>query len=341
MTDTVLSKITGIAWAMLESYEIDPLPLFREAGIDPDSLDEMTSRLSRPAVQALWARVAESVTDPCFGLRAGGLWHPSYMHALGYAWLSSATLIEALDRLARYSKILNKDLTINLLEEDGQLKVSVLSKPGSLARDDYWYADLDMSTLLAMCRANYGDRFNPLAVYFRHSEPACAGDFFKLFRCPVYFEAECDCMVLSSEAANQRLSGSNPLMLQVHDQEMIRYLARLDKNDIVQRVKNSVLELLPDGGISDSRVAQALSMSDRSLQRKLKNEGTTFKSILTEVRKEMAQKYIQDRQLTLTEISFLLGFSEMSAFSRAFKQWTGVSPANQRRTTLSKEERPG
>ena len=334
MTDTVLTKVTELAWSMLESYDIDPLPLFREANIDPSALDDMTSRLSRPTVHALWSSVADNVHDPCFGLRAANLWHPSYMHALGYAWLSSDTLRSALERLARYIKILNRELEICLLEEDAHLDISVLNKPDSLPRDEDWQADLDMSTLLAMCRADYGDHFTPAAVYFRHPEPKCAARFFELFRCSVHFGAERDHMLISDEVADRHLPGSNPMMLQIHDQEMIRYLAQLDKNDIVQRVKNTVLELLPDGGSSDTRVAAAMSMSDRSLQRRLQSEGTTFKSILTDVRREMALKYIQDKQLTLTEISFLLGFSEMSAFSRAFKKWTGVSPTEQRRTVL-------
>ena len=98
----------------------------------------------------------------------------------------------------------------------------------------------------------------------------------------------------------------------------------------VQKVKNAIIELLPDGRLSDNKVAEALFMSPRNLQRKLEAEGTTFKTLLTEIRRDLALKYIQDTELTLTEISFMLGFSEMSAFSRAFKQWTGKSPRVQR-----------
>ena len=111
---------------------------------------------------------------------------------------------------------------------------------------------------------------------------------------------------------------------------MIEYLAKLDENDIVQRVKASIIELLPDGKMSDTRVAETLYMSNRTLQRKLEEQGTTFYNILTEIRKEMALKYLKDSQLTLTELSFQLGFSEMSSFSRAFKNWTGQSPREYR-----------
>ena len=109
-------------------------------------------------------------------------------------------------------------------------------------------------------------------------------------------------------------------------------LAGLGNGDITHKVKNAILELLPDGRMSDAKVAETLFMSNRNLQRKLEAQGTTFKTILTELRKELASKYIQDPQLTLTEVSFMLGFSEMSAFSRAFKQWTGQSPKAQRQS---------
>ena len=112
---------------------------------------------------------------------------------------------------------------------------------------------------------------------------------------------------------------------------MINYLARLDKDDIIQRVKVAIIDQLPSGNVTEDTVAEAIFISKRSLQRKLNEKGTTFKTILTDVRQDLALKYIHDRKLTLTEISFMLGFSEMSSFSRAFKRWTGESPKEFRR----------
>ena len=333
MSQTVLTKTTEMAWALLESYGVDPLPLFRKAYIDPALMSDMSSRINRPTQDLLWRSIADSVNDPCFGLKVGKFWHPSYMHALGYAWMSSSTLRSSLARLVRFIHIVNKSIDIKLKEESNNVSVEAINLSSSSPRDEYWYADADMSVLITMCRANYGEKLNPVSLSFKHEEPACAGDFFALFRCPVVFGAERNCMVLLSEDLDKRLPGSNTLMSQVHDQEIIRYLARLDEHDIVHRVKNAIIELLPDGRMSDTKVAEALLMSNRSLQRKLEEQGTTFKSILTEVRKELALKYIQDSQLTLTEISFMLGFSEMSAFSRAFKHWTGESPKAQRLPT--------
>jgi len=330
MTHSVLSKTSELVWSLLELYKIDPLPLFRKAHVDPALMKDMSSRTNWTTQDALWQSAAEVIPDPCFGLKLGELWHPSHMHALGYAWLSSSSLSSALHRLKRYIRIASSNIVIELTEEPSQIAIEVRSASPGSERESDWYADGDMSILLAMCRANYGNSLEPVSVSFKHPAPACAGEFFALFRCPIHFNAERNCMVLSRKDADKRLPGSNKLMSQVHDQEMIRYLARLNEDDIVSRVKNSIIELLPDGRMSDTRVAEDLFMSNRNLQRKLEARHTTFKTILTEVRQELAGKYIEDRQLTLTEVSFLLGFSEMSAFSRAFKQWTGASPSSQR-----------
>jgi AraC-like DNA-binding protein len=328
MSESMLAKSSEIVWALLESYEIDPVPLFREADIDPKLMNDMSARISQSKVNELWLRVGKVIDDPCIGLKVGSLWHPSYMHALGYSWLSSSTLRTALERLVRYIHVVNQSSEIKLSEKNNE--VSIMWTDSAHKGNSGWHADGTMTILIAMCRANYGESLDPVSVTFKHEKPVCSGEFLELFRCPIEFGAKHDQLVLSSKVVDKRLSGSNPLMAQIADQEMIKYLAKLDENDIVQRVKASIIDLLPDGRISDQKVADALYMSNRTLQRKLQVKGSTFKNILVELRKELAMKYIQDNQMTLTELSFQLGFSEMSSFSRAFKQWTGSSPREYR-----------
>jgi AraC-like DNA-binding protein len=340
MSQSVLTKTAALAWSLLESYDIDPLPLFRKAHIDPASMEDMSSRTNWSTQNALWQSVADSIEDPCFGLKVGKFWHPSHMHALGDAWLSSSTLYSALERLSRFIKIVNSNIVLNLSKSNDQVSIEVVTASETDGRKASWYADMDMSILMAMCRANFGDTLNPVSIDFMHEEPVCAGEFYALFRCPVNFGADRNRMMLSRKDADRRLPGSNKLMSQVHDQEIVRYLAGMNDGDIVHKVKNAILELLPDGRMSDIKVAETLFMSNRNLQRKLEAQGTTFKTILTDLRKELATKYIKDTQLTLTEISFMLGFSEMSAFSRAFKQWTGESPKAHRPPTLVSNPNP-
>ena len=176
MTLSVLAKSTEIGWSLLESYDIDPVPFFREAGIDPKAMNDMHSRISHAASDKLWKSIANEVDDPCFTIRLGGLWHPSYMHVLGYAWLTSSTLRSALNRLARYIRIINKIAQVTLNETDGQLIVE-WSNP-VIPQNDYWRADAALVVMVAMCRANYGDGLDPELVTLKHDKPACAGKFF-------------------------------------------------------------------------------------------------------------------------------------------------------------------
>jgi AraC-like DNA-binding protein len=113
---------------------------------------------------------------------------------------------------------------------------------------------------------------------------------------------------------------------------MIEYLGKLEKDDIIDRVTAAIIDMLPSGGVADEKVAAQLNMSVRSLQRRLKEVGTTFRTLLETVRKDLAATYVCDPDIELVEVAFLLGFSDQSAFSRAFKRWTGKSPSEARKS---------
>jgi len=113
---------------------------------------------------------------------------------------------------------------------------------------------------------------------------------------------------------------------------MIEYLAKLDKDNIVDRATTIIVDMLPSGGIADEKIAVQLNMSARSLQRRLKAAGTTFRKLLEAVRKDLAATYVRDPDIELVEVAFLLGFSDQSAFSRAFKRWTGCPPSEARKS---------
>jgi AraC-like DNA-binding protein len=191
--------------------------------------------------------------------------------------------------------------------------------------------DLCMATVMAMCRLNFGPNLKPAVVRFIHPEPVCSEKYFAFFKGPVQFDAASDTLTLDRRDADQRLPGGNPYLAQINDRIIIRYLSALNKDDIVHRTQAAIIDLLPSGRVSDEKVARKLYLSVRSLQRKLKQAGTSFRRLLDRTREELARQYICDRGVDLTEIAFLLGFSEHSAFSRAFKRWTGQTPSDMRR----------
>ena len=119
----------------------------------------------------------------------------------------------------------------------------------------------------------------------------------------------------------------NVELAHANDKIVKDYLSHLDRTHVAMQVKSKIVDLLSSGMVTEQDMASALNLSLRSLQRKLREENTSYKEILEETRRDLANKYIQNSRLTISEISFLLGFSEISNFSRAFKRWNGRPPS--------------
>ncbi len=327
MTPTNLLAPKEILWKIIESYGYDPDIVFSSVGLTYDMLMRQGARIPYKVVDRLWDEATSLVKDPCLGLRAGEFWHPSHFNALGYAWLASSSLREALNRLTRYIHVVSQDMEIKIKDTDEGL---VLTLSDSLEHSVRM--DLCMATVMTMCRINFGPNLKPVAVRFIHSEPFCGDKYFALFKGPVYFDADSDSLTLTQRDADRKLPGSNKVLAEINDHIVIRYLSSLNNDDIVHRVQTAIIDMLPSGMVSDEKVARQLHMSVRSLQRKLQQSGTSFRKLLDRTREELARQYICDGGVDLTEIAFFLGFSEHSAFSRAFKRWTGMTPSDMRRT---------
>jgi AraC-like DNA-binding protein len=235
-------------------------------------------------------------------------------------------LREALNRATRYAHIIGEDRE-HRLEDTAKGLTVTLSRSLKLPA----LMDLAMSIWLSACRLNYGQDLNPVEVNFIHSQLGCAEEYDSYFKAPVSFNADYDSFTLPADAVDRRLPIGNPHLAALSDQYIITYLAELDKNNIVQRVKGAIIEMLPSGGVSDDKVAKRLNMSTRSLQRKLQGAHTSFGKLLDEVRHEIAEHYLHDSNVSLTEIAFILGYSEYSSFWRAYKRWTKASPSEIRK----------
>lgn len=328
MNSCSLLALTDVLWQLMEANNHDPAPLFRKAGISRDSIKTAGLRVPYRIVDNLWRETSRMIDDPCFGLQAGELWHPAHMHALGYAWLASHTLREALSRYKRYNRILSPVSDITLEDTAEGLSVILKSTPKIAPRPNR--IDALFTCIMKMCRINYGNSLNPVGITLSRKKPPCFQAYLEVFKAPVVFEAGQDSLVLPSDAVDHRLMSDNPQMALLHDKIMIDYLTRLEKGDIVNRVKSAIIDRMPSGNVSQQEVAPMVNMSVRSLQRKLKTLDTSFQKLLDDTRHDLAHNYIRDMETDLTEIAFMLGFSEHSAFSRAFKRWTGRSPKQTR-----------
>jgi len=332
---SIFAPALGALWKQLESYGIDPGPLFREQGIEPDTLFDQGARVSTERALRLDAKAAELAGDPLFGLKHSDYFRPAHLGALGFAWLASSSLRTAFERLSRYARVIQEKLTVDL-DEDGQY-LYVRIDANLPAEHEAIREDAQVAALVKFSRLIAGKDFNPSRICLRKAQPRDPGYYFELFRCPIEFGAASTMLVLNLEDVDRRLTGSSEQLAQLNEHIVVKYLAHSARQDIVNRTKAAIIDGLASGGVSESSVADALHMTPRNLHRKLQKESTSFKGLLTEVRKELAQQYIQDRSKTLTEISYLLGFSEASSFSRAYRNWTGRAPSEAR---LDVEQNP-
>ena len=325
---TIYGPGLGTLWRLLESYGVDPRLVIREGDYSPDEESGSTHRVSFEQYDRLRTQAAELVGDPRIGLRSAEHLHPSNFGALGYAWMASSSLLTGINRLIRYGRMFNEHETWSI--EEGPQEIVITAQLSSSAGRPDEVADALLAGMTALCRMNFGQEFNPQAVTMIRPSPEDPGPWFSFFRCPVCFSSDANRLILSTEKATKPLTGSDPQMVAVHERLIERTLAGLDRDDIVSRTRIEIMDQLPSGDVNEESVAAALNMTKRTLNRKLKQQGETFRSVLTGVRKELVRDYLHDPRLNLTEIAFLLGYADSSAFSRAFRRWFGRSPSQAR-----------
>jgi AraC-like DNA-binding protein len=330
MTRTTITTTSQTLWRILESYGLDPAMVFREAGLDPEKWQEPGSRYEDDKLDAAWLRAIELSEDPCIGLRYARYFNPASLQSLGFAWLASDSLYDALSRLVRYSRVIvsSLELELSLSGEESCLAVARTSPQGR-AEDEM--LDAFWAALISLCRVSLTDSFAPLRLSRCRPEPPCMADFYGLFRAPIQFGACRDEMVFRREDVERPLPTANRMLARVNEQIVADYMARLDNNRFPDQVRARLVEILPTGSVEAEILARGLNLSLRTLQRRLAKAGTSFSELLDEARRELALRYIGEDRMSIKETTYLLGFSEPANFTRAFRRWTGMSPTGYRK----------
>lgn len=171
-----------------------------------------------------------------------------------------------------------------------------------------------------------GGKVNPVAVRLERPEPSPSEPFRKVFRVPVQFGQRENVLEFAATDLDERLVTGNAELARHNDEVAARYVARIEHDHVSNRLWTWLIDNLAGGEPTAEAAARALGMSLRNLQRRLREEGTTYREALKGTREEMARAHLEERRTTVTEIAFLLGFSDPNSFSRAFRRWTGQSP---------------
>ncbi|MFN2425821.1 MAG: AraC family transcriptional regulator [Candidatus Binatia bacterium] len=329
MIGTFLASEARIFSRLLSTYDVDAAQLYREEGLDSSLMNRPRARYPFDRVAAAWGRAARLTDKPHIGLEVAEHYRPTDFHGLAVAFLASYNLRTALERFARYHGCVNTAFAMRL--EYTPASIDLVCPTIDVDEDaKRVIQDARAAVLIDLCRTGSDGNLDPLRVVFAYPDPGDSSEHSALFRCPVEFGADEWRLSFRTSDLDRPFLADNRELARASDAVLDAMCKGLRKEDLVSRVKLAMVEELPSGTPSEEAVAKTVSMSTRSLQRRLAEEGTSFTNLLAVVRKELAEQYVLDRQLPVTEISYLLGFSDVSSFSRAFKRWTGHSPATGR-----------
>jgi AraC-like DNA-binding protein len=323
-TRSTLGTWSAALLRTVEARGADADAIARELGLDRSALGP-EQRVPRETLNRLWELAVAATGDPALGLDAPRHASQTTLHALGYAVLASATLKDAFDRLVRYRRLVGDVLSLRLVDlgERYRFEIDVSADPGV----PYHAVDAVASMCARQARLLHRPRVcNPVAVTFARPAPSDVKPYLEAFRAPVRFGAEVNALEFARADVDDPLPAGNAELARGNDEVLVRFLARLEQARVATRVQQALLEALPDGAPSKTAIARRLGMSPRNLQRHLADEGTSFKDVLNDARADLARTYVEEQRLSVTEIAFVLGFADTSAFSRAFKRWTGASP---------------
>ncbi len=327
---TISSWALAIARAA-ESYGLERDTLLEQAGLDPTLLDDPLGRYPVAGMARLWAIAVEAVRDPAFGLVVARYWHPTTFHALGFAWMASDTLEQALFRLRRYFRLVTTGAVVRIVEQPDTSQFLLAPAPGLTAVEPP-IADAAAATLNHMCRLLYGEQFFLQKLELVRPKPASMAPYKDTFACPIEFSRPEIVLHLNRGMLQERLPTANIALAHANDRLVTEYLAQINQQDLPTQVKTKLIDMLPSGDIREEQVAQALNLSLRSLQRRLNAHRLTFRMLLNDTRRELALVYVRSPRMSLAEVSYLLGFSEPANFTRAFRRWTGATPTEYRMT---------
>jgi AraC-like DNA-binding protein len=315
---------------LLRELGANPVDVMASAGLGPEALGSQENRFSFVAVGHLLYTCAIQTGVQHFALLVGQRARLSQLGLPGQLARHSPTVRDALRIFAVYQHLNTQGAAISLLERDGVAVLSpvVYQKGADHVEQIY---DVCAAAIFAVMRELCGAGWRPERMLFSYAKPAHSALYSRFFQAPCRFDADRTALVFPSSELDPKLATADPeLLRRLGAQAQAR-----DDFGIVFRLRRSLRVLLLAQGTSADQVARLLSLHRRTLNRRLRTEGTTFQQLLDEVRFEAACQLLDTSRIPVTEVAASLGYAETSAFTRAFRRWSGFTPVQRRRVSQS------
>jgi AraC-like DNA-binding protein len=330
---TTLASLVGLlATSLREEYGIDPAPIYSQAGIPLAPPGSPQLRYPLAKIRKLWELGKEASGDETIGLKTGRYAKPAQFYAFGYSWMASSTLLGALQRLTRFHQLMSTaSVEVSLTETTDSYALSTIFPEESKSPPKEGI-DCGMTALLALCDVVAEQEIRPLRVELTCPATVHPDAYRDALRAPIQFDAEIGTFHFDKETLRAPLRHGAPDVAKATDKIAEQYIETLDPSAVASQVRRLLVALLPSGKADQELVSQRLNRSTSTLQRQLQLEGLNYRDVLESTRRSLAESYLRDKKHSYAQIAYLIGFSDQSNFSRAFKRWTSLSPKQYQET---------
>jgi AraC-like DNA-binding protein len=325
--------ITRLAYAQAKDAGVDLNLLSKKAGLTVDQIEDPDARLNVRDQISFLNLAADALRDDLLGFHLAQKHDLRAVGLLYYVSASSDTLGEALKRTARYSSIANEG--ISLKYTDGTDVSITFDHVGVSRHSDRHQIEFFVTALVRTCRQLTGLRLVPVRTRLVHRRDTCS-DLLEFLGGDAEFDASLDEVAFAKGAKLLPVVSADPhlnkLLIAYCEDAISRRPA--SRGSFQSSVENAIVPLLPHGKVRSDEIARRLGVSQRTLARRLSLEGLTFSGVLESLRCDLAGRYLADDGLSISQIAWLLGYQEVSAFTHAFKRWTGQTPREARLLAL-------
>lgn len=323
-----LAAATGLLHRIVEAGG-SPDEVLRAAAIPRSTFSQSEGFMASAAFSRVLEEAARTTGDSCFGLHFGAQFDPKDLGALYYVIHNAPTISDAIANLVRYIHIHNRGTTV-WWEVQGALGY-LCYKHVAEAASQCQHNEFSMAVTVKAFRMMTGLRWTPSRIHFMHTAPDDDAEHRRLFGCGVVFGHAFNALVFEKNLIEHVVPVADPKLYPILKEHVERVLSEFpDSDDVLRAVSKAIAESFGDGPPNLERIGKRLGMSSRTLERRLKEHGVVFRNLVSDIRCRLAVDHLKRGTQTLAEIAFLLGYSEVSAFTRAFRRWCGSTPSQYR-----------
>lgn len=330
----VVASVTVGLEAFIERQGGRSAEVLARAGLQPG----LYRQPNRPIALRNYCRsmheAARSTGNEHFGLSFGEQFAPEGLGLYGYAAITAPDLRTALGHMERFFPVFQDNSLLKFGRQDGLCALEYRLLDGDIP-DRRQDAEVTIGMINNVLRRALGLGWSPEAVHFQHPALVQRGPHRDAFRCEVRFDQPSNCILLREDCLDRPMPDADPMLHNVTLGTLQDLLGQTAlRQGLATRVRAAIVERLPHAGAGLDEIARALALSPRGLQRRLADEGTSFAVLVEEVRQALAEQYLRHERLSVSDVAWRLGYSEVSAFSRAFARWKRMSPSDWARLSV-------